>query len=342
MSQASMPLSFLTRRSVIRTLGLGATSVSIPAFAAKARNSVAGGSEWPQKPVKIIVPFAAGGGTDFMARLIAQRLTENLDMEFAVENKAGVGGIYGTDYVFKSANDGYTMLVTPSSLVIKPALYSQLAFDPTKDFQPVMKMASSPIMIAARVGFEPNTAKEFFEYAKKAQGSPILYSTEGVGTVFHMVAEGLKKNQGLMLKHTPFQSGSQAVNAAISGEVALVIDTQKNLSGYIKSGKLKPLLIMSKQRSDTFPNTFAIGELGYPGSIAYNDYKVFFPAQTNIEVVKKLNGELVKILTAPEMKAKLASKGTQVVAGSPSELQASVEREVKRWKQDTASYKIKT
>jgi tripartite-type tricarboxylate transporter receptor subunit TctC len=341
MSHAFLPSDSLNRRLAIRTLALSAASVSLPAWAIKTKPA-AEGSEWPQKPVKIIVPFAAGGGTDFMARLIAQRLTENLDMQFTVENKAGVGGIYGTEYVYKSLNDGYTMLVTPSSFVVKPALYRQLAFDPSKDFQPVMKMASSPIIVAARTSFQPQNAKEFFEYAKKAQSDPILYSTEGAGTVFHMVAEGLKKHQGLMLKHTPFQSGSQAVEAAISGEVSIVIDTQKNLSNYIKSGKLKPLLIMSKQRIDAYPDTYAIGELGHPNSVAYNDYKVFFPAQTPADVVKKLNSELVKILTAPEIKAKLASKGTQVVAGSPAELQTYVEKEVKRWKQDTASYNIKT
>jgi tripartite-type tricarboxylate transporter receptor subunit TctC len=229
MAQAFLSPDSLNRRLALRTLGLSAASVSVPAMANKTKPT-AEGSEWPLKPVRIIVPFAAGGGTDFMARLIAQRLTENLDMQFTVENKAGVGGIYGTEYVYKALNDGYTMLVTPSSLVVKPALYRQLAFDPAKDFQPVMKMASSPIIVAARASFQPQTAKEFFEYAKKAQGDPLLYSTEGAGMVFHMVAEGLKKHQGLMLKHTPFQSGSQAVDAAISGEVSIVIDTQKILA----------------------------------------------------------------------------------------------------------------
>jgi tripartite-type tricarboxylate transporter receptor subunit TctC len=177
-----MPQAFLSpdsfnRRLAIRTLAVSTASVSLPSFANKAKP--AEGSEWPQKPVRIIVPFAAGGGTDFMARLIAQRLTENLDMQFTVENKAGVGGIYGTEYVYKSLNDGYTMLITPSSLVVKPALYRQLAFDPAKDFQPVMKMASSPIIVAARTSFKPQNAKEFFEYALNALEQCFIWLPKG-------------------------------------------------------------------------------------------------------------------------------------------------------------------
>jgi tripartite-type tricarboxylate transporter receptor subunit TctC len=333
--------SLTSRRNAIRQLAVGASWISMPVLAAKPAAS-SGGTDWPNKPVKIVVPFGKGSSTDFMARLVAQRLTENLDAEFLVENKPGAGGVYGSVYVSKAMNDGYTILVTPTSHAVQPALYSNLVFDPIKDFEPVMKMATSPVMIAARADFPAQTAKEFFELAKKISGNPLMYGTEGTGTVFHMIAEGLKRNPGLKLKHSPYRSGAEAIAAAIAGDIPLVIDTPKNLKYYIDSKKLKPLLVMSKQRSAAFPDTYTISELGLPNAVAYNHYKVLLPAQTAPQIISKLNAELVKILTEPEMKAKLASKGTTVNASSPSELQVHVEKEIRRWKQDTASYNMKT
>lgn len=286
---------------------------------------------YPSKLVRMVVPFAPGGGADFVARLLAQRMGENLKQSFIVDNRSGAGGTIGTDTVAKSAPDGYTLLLAPSSHVINPAIYSRLPYNTETDFAPIGLVAGATILLACNASVPATTFKEFVDLVKQPNSKYANYGSAGTGTVFHLITEQLKKAAGLSLQHIPYRGGAPATGAIVRGEVSVLFETAITLTPFIKQGLLRPLVVTSKVRSMLFPEVPTVVEIGMPHLIASNDYALYAPVGTPEPIIRFLNAQMRQAMNATDLKARLYVQGTTVYASSPEELSSYVRREIKRW-----------
>lgn len=287
---------------------------------------------YPTKPVRLVVPFAPGGGADVVGRLLAQRLSDNMKAQFVVVNRSGAGGMIGSEIVAKAPPDGYTLLLAPSSHVVNPAVYTKLPYDTEKAFEPISLIASATVLLAANSKVPAKDLKSFIA-AAKAPGETKLrnYGSAGNGTVFHLVSEQFKRVTQLPLEHIAYRGGAPATAALVSGEVPIVFETAITLQPFIKSGAITPYAVTSKERSPLFPDVPTIVELGYPELAASNDYALYAPAGTPPAIVRQLHQEVVKAANSGDFRARLTGQGTAVVAGTPEELADYVSREIKRW-----------
>jgi tripartite-type tricarboxylate transporter receptor subunit TctC len=287
-------------------------------------------SAYPDRPVKIVVPYPAGGGTDVVARLLAQRLGEKMKQQFIVENRSGAGGTIGTDVVAKAPADGHTLLIVPTSHVINPNVYAKLPYDTRKDFAPVSLLASATIMLAVSSSVPANSVAELVALARP--GGPIAnFGSAGNGTVFHLVGELFKKLAGLQVIHVPYRGGAPVVNALLANEIPLAFETALALGPHVAAGKLRGLVVTQAKRSSATPDVPTAVEAGYPELIADNSYALFAPAGTPPQVLERLAQEVRAAFNDPEIRKKLAEQGAEVVAGSPAELAAYVDREMSKW-----------
>ncbi len=285
---------------------------------------------YPDRPVKIIVPYPAGGGTDVVARLLAQRLTERLKQQFIVENRGGAGGTIGSDVVAKAAADGHTLMVVPTSHVINPSVYAKLPYDTRKDFAPVSLLASASIMLAVNPAVPAKTVAELVALARP--GGPVAnFGSAGNGTVFHLVGELFKKLAGLQVVHVPYRGGAPVVNALLASEIPMAFETTLALGPHVAAGKLRGLAVTQPKRSSALPDVPTTVEAGYPALEADNAYALFAPAGTPPAILEQLAQEARAVFNDPQMKAKLAEQGAEVVASSPAELAAYVDREMAKW-----------
>ena len=285
---------------------------------------------YPDRPVKIVVPYPAGGGTDVVARLLAQRLGEKMKQQFIVENRSGAGGTIGTDVVAKALADGHTLLIVPTSHVINPNVYAKLPYDTRKDFAPVSLLASATIMLAVSPSVPANSVAELVALARP--GGPIAnFGSAGNGTVFHLVGELFKKLAGLQVIHVPYRGGAPVVNALLANEIPLAFETALALGPHVAAGKLRGLVVTQAKRSSATPDVPTAVEAGYPELIADNSYALFAPAGTPLQVLERLAQEVRAAFNDPEIRKKLAEQGAEVVAGSPAELAAYVDREMSKW-----------
>ncbi|WP_422034883.1 tripartite tricarboxylate transporter substrate binding protein [Reyranella sp.] len=300
--------------------------MSLPLVLSASGSAVA----YPDRPVRIIVPYPPGGGTDVVARLLAQRLTERMKQQFIVENRGGAGGTIGTDVVAKAAADGHTLMVVPTSHVINPNVYAKLPYDTRKDFAPVSLLASATIMLAVNPAVPAKTVAELVALARP--GGPVTnFGSAGNGTVFHLVGELFKKLAGLQIVHVPYRGGAPTVNALLANEVPMAFETALALGPHVAAGKLRALAVTQPKRSSAWPDIPTTAEAGYPSLEADNAYALFAPAGTPAVIVERLAQEARAVFTDPDMKAKLAEQGAEVVASSPAELAAYVDREMVKW-----------
>ncbi len=303
-----------------------ATLMSLPLLMPAAGPALA----YPDRPVRIVVPYPPGGGTDVVARLLAQRLTERMKQQFVVENRGGAGGTIGTDVVAKAAADGHTLMVVPTSHVINPSVYARLPYDTRKDFAPVSLLASSTIMLAVNPAVPAKTMAELVALARP--GGPVTnFGSAGNGTVFHLVGELFKKLAGLQIVHVPYRGGAPTVNALLANEVPMAFETALALGPHVAAGKLRGLAVTQAKRSRAWPDIPTTAEAGYPSLEADNAYALFAPASTPPAIVERLAQEARTAFNDPDMKAKLAEQGAEVVASSPAELAAYVDREMAKW-----------
>ena len=285
---------------------------------------------YPDRPVKIVVPYPAGGGTDVVARILAQRLSEKAKQQFIVENRGGAGGTIGTDAVAKAPADGYTLLIVPTSHVINPSVYAKLPYDTRKDFAPVSLLASATIMLAVNPAVPANSMAELVALARP--GGPVAnFGSAGNGTVFHLVGELFKKLAGLQGVHIPYRGGAPVVNALLANEIPMAFETALALGPHVAAGKLRGLAVTQVHRSSAAPTIPTAGEAGYPELIADNSYALFAPAGTPAAIIEQLAQETRAIFQDADIKKKLAEQGAEVVASSPAELGAYVEREMTKW-----------
>ena len=270
----------------------------------------------PAKPIRLIVPFPPGGGTDMIARTVAQKVADQNKWSVIVDNRPGAGGNLGVDAAAKAAPDGYTLVMgQTSNLAINPTLYPRLPYDPLKDLVPVALVSSSPIVVAA--------AK------KQPDGITLGYS--GNGTVAHLAGELAENAAGIKLRHIPYKGAAQAMTDLVSGQIDLYMSSVPTLLGQVRNGKLRPIVVTSLKRSAQLPDTPSLAESGYRGFDAVTWFGVLAPAGTPAAIVQQLNKAINEALKQPEVAEKLRSEGGDVLGGTPEQFDQLLRAEVPRW-----------
>ena len=285
---------------------------------------------YPEKPVKIVVPFAPAGPTDVMARLIAQKLSESLRQQFYVENHPGAGGNIGMMQVAKSTPDGYTILVTSSAFMVNPSLYAKNPFDPFKDFAPVMLAAASPNILVVNADFPAKTVKDLVELIKKEPGK-YNYAMPGAGTTPHLAGELFKLTFKLDLATVPFNGAGPAIQSAVAGHTPVALTALPPTAPQIQAGKLRGLAVTAAKRSSALPDVPTMAEAGVTGQESETMQGIFLPAGAPKEIVNLLNSEIAKAMALPDVKEKCAQLGFEVIANKPDEFAAYIKKEVDKW-----------
>ncbi len=284
---------------------------------------------WPAKPVRIIVPFGAGGGTDIQGRLLSKKFYESMGQTFVIDNRAGAGGMIGAELAAKSPPDGYTLLFTTASLSVNVNLYPKAAFDPLKDLVPVSLVSSTPLVLAIHPAVPAKTVKEFIALAKARKGQ-MNAGSNGSGTTSHLTIEMLKQATGIQVTHVPYKGGGPATTALVGGEVDFIFTTILSVYPQVKAGRLRALAVTTAKRSRTAPELPAMAET-LPGFESDNWYAFFVPAGTPKEIVAKLNAETLKALKSPDVIDYMVKDGADPVGSSPEALAASFRREVEKY-----------
>jgi tripartite-type tricarboxylate transporter receptor subunit TctC len=290
----------------------------------------ASAADYPSRPINIVVPFPAGGSADTLARLIGQKLSESLGQPVVVENKPGAGGNLGTDIVAKAAPDGYTLLLTPSSIAIAPALYTKLPFDPVKDFAPVTLLASIPMVVVVNPEFPPKTLLELIALAKSKPGE-ISYASAGNGSTNHLAVELFKISTGIDMLHVPYRGNPLAIVDVIAGRVPVFFDFVLTGLPHIREGKVRALAVTSAHRSPVLPDVPTVAEAGVPGFEASTWFGVYVPSGTKPAVVEKLNAEILAVLANPAIRERLTALGVDVLAEGPEGLAALTKSDLEKW-----------
>jgi tripartite-type tricarboxylate transporter receptor subunit TctC len=287
---------------------------------------------WPGKPVRFILPFPPGGGTDILGRLIAERLTANLGQPVVTENRGGAGGNVGAEAAAKSAPDGYTIVLVAPSLTISPSLYSKLNYDPVKDFAPVSLVATVPNVMVTNPAVPANTLAEFIRLAKSKPGE-MNFGSGGSGTSNHLAGELFNIVAGVKLVHVPYKGVNLAMNDVLSGRIQLVVIGIPATVPNIKAGKLRALALVAPRRSPVLPDVPTVAEAGLPNFEVTTWYGILAPAGTPKAIVVRLNAELAKIMHSPELKDRLDALATDPVTSTPEEFAGLIKREIVKWRE---------
>ena len=302
----------------------------VVALVALAFPAMALAQPWPTKPVKIVVPFAAGGATDVVARLLAQKLSETWGQSVLVENRAGAGGNIGADAVAKSAPDGYTLLMTSGSIVTaNQHMYKAMTYDPARDLVGITNVATGPQVIAVANTVPAKDLREFIAYAK-ANPKKVNFGSAGIGTQTHLAAENFAFSAGLELTHVPYKGESAAITDLVGGQIHLVTPNFGAAIGQIRDGRIRALAITSRERNPQLPDLPSASEV-LPGFENAGWFGLMAPAGTPNEVIDKIYRDSARILLSEEFRGKLAQQGMVPVANSPSEFAAAIREESNRW-----------
>lgn len=286
---------------------------------------------FPNKPIKFIVPYAAGGATDTTARLVSKELTAILGQPVIVENKAGAGGNIGTDYVAKSTPDGYTMLLAYTGpMAINPSLYDSLPFKPQQDFAPVTLLAQAPQILGVHPSIPATTVDELVAYAK-ANPTALFFGSSGNGGADHLAGELFKMRTGAQITHVPYKGGAPALADLVAGRTQLQFMTIPASIGHIQAGRIRPLAILAKERYPLFPDVPTISEAGVKNYDVNNWYGVVVAVGTPEPIVNKLNNALIKALRSNEVQTRFSGLGLVPVSNTPKEFQNFIAAESARW-----------
>jgi tripartite-type tricarboxylate transporter receptor subunit TctC len=311
-------MTTLSRRT---TLGLIASSLAAPALAQ---------TDYPNRPVTVIVPQAAGGANDIIGRLVSEKLSEVLGQRFVVENRAGAGGNLGSQAAARATPDGYTLLVTISaSQAINPALYARTGFDPVKDFAPISMLGTVPNVLVVHPAFEAKSVADLIRMAREKPGF-YHYASAGNGTLNHLVGEMLKSRAGIDLKHIPYRGIAPALSDVIAGHVPISFANLPAAISQIQAGTVRALGVSTLKRNSFVPEVPTIAET-VPGFDAELWIAIYAIAGTPQPIVDKLVAATHRAMTAPEIKAKFAQQGAEVVTSTPAELAAKLEADMKTW-----------
>ncbi|WP_256856594.1 tripartite tricarboxylate transporter substrate binding protein [Variovorax sp. KK3] len=312
-----------TRRSALM-LGLAA-GLALGGFA-----GLVHAQAYPARPIKLVVPFPAGGGTDIVARKLAEHLREELGQPVIVDNKAGASGNIGADSVARSAPDGYTLMLTSAPFAIAPAVFKNPSFDPVKDFTPVAQIASVPLLVVTRAESPLRSIADLVAVAKK-DGNAISYATFGNGAPPHLVGERMKSLGGFGMTHVPYKGGQAALPDILSGQIGVAIMDVVSMTPLIKAGRLRALAITGPVRSPAFPDLPTLSQAGIPfDTVGW--YAVFGPAGMDAAVTARLNGALNKVMARPDMRSLLIDSGSMPVEPqTPAQWAAAFKDNVQVW-----------
>jgi tripartite-type tricarboxylate transporter receptor subunit TctC len=292
--------------------------------------SAAWSQAYPVKAVHLIVAFPAGGGIDTVTRLLGPKLTEALGQQMIIENRVGASGNIGTDYVAKSAPDGYIVLMAYASHASNAALFEKLPFDTVKDFQPVSMIGAVPHVILVNPSLPVKTVPELIRLAKARPGD-ITYSSPGNGTPLHLAAELFKVTSRIELRHVPYKGASPAMVSTMSGETQLTITTTVVAAPLVNAGRLRAIAVASEKRVATFPALPTVAESGIKGTESNSWYGMLLPAGAARPIVERLHGALLKALSAPDIKQKFAEQSVEISGNKPEEFDKVIRDDIAKW-----------
>ena len=290
----------------------------------------AGAQTYPSKPIRMIVPFAPGGGTDILARIIGQQLADAWGQAVNVENRAGASGNLGTELVARSVPDGHTLVMAINTHAVNASLYSKLPFDPVKDFAPVILTATTANILVVHPSVAANSVQELIALAK-AQPGKLNYASGGSGTTSHLAAELFKTMAGVEMVHVPYKGGGAAYTDLISGQVQLYFVGIPGTLQYLKAGRLRALGVTTPRRSPAAPETPTIAESGLPGFSATTWWGILAPAGTPQPIIARIDFEVARSLKLPEVRARLDAQGFEPVASTPESFGAFMRSEIELW-----------
>jgi tripartite-type tricarboxylate transporter receptor subunit TctC len=289
----------------------------------------AAAQDYPKRPIELVVPFVAGGTTDNIARLMAQRFSESWGQTVVVNNRAGGGSTIGTNAVAKAPPDGHTLLVTTIGFAINAGL-QKLPYDPIGDFTPIAELASLPLVLVVHASVPATNLQEFIALAKSKPGG-WDYASSGTGTSPHLAAEMFKSMAGIELVHVPFKGNAEAMNSLMGGHVKIYFALVPAVLQHIKTGALRAIAVTTEERLPYLPDVPTIAELGFPGYEISSWQGVFAPAGTPKDVVGKINGELVRMLNVPEIRRRILQEGADPVGSTPDAFATRVKNEITKW-----------
>lgn len=293
-------------------------------------SSAATAQEFPSRPIKLVVPWAAGGGIDNLARVVGEKLAENLAQPVVIENRPGAASSVGTSFVGKTPPDGYTLIFSNTTHSINATLYRNLPYDSVKDFAPVMLMASSMAVLVVHPSFPAQSAKDLIAMAKSKPGT-IDYGSAGNGSIQHLAGELFKSMAGVDLVHVPYKAGSTVVTDLIGKRVSVYFPPIPQIYPMLSSGRLRPIAVTGVQRSPLLADVPTMSESGLPGFDVVDWYGIQAPAGTSPEIVARLNAEFTRILNVPEMKERLRLRGYEVAGGTPEQFSQLIQADIKKW-----------
>jgi tripartite-type tricarboxylate transporter receptor subunit TctC len=300
--------------------------------ASAAAHAAAPAAHYPTKPVRLVVPFPPGASSDIVGRLIGQKLAEQMGEQVVPDNRAGAGGNLGIGHAAKSAPDGYTMVIATASIAVSPSLYAKLGYDPIKDLAPIARLTSIPNVLLVHPSVPAKNLRQFIELARANPGK-LNFGSGGAGTTNHLANELLKHLEKINLVHVPYKGVTQAMVAMMGGEVDEVVMPVSTALTHIRSGKVRPLAVLTEQRIAALPDVPTGIEAGVPGFTMPLWYGMFAPAGTPREIVSRLSHELVKALESPDLRAKLTALGVDPWPGTADELAELLRTEIDRYGQ---------
>lgn len=326
-----MPHRALTAAASRRLIGIAAATLL--AGATLMAHSTASAQAYPSRPIKLIVPFPAGGGTDLIAREVANKVAVANGWSIVIDNKPGSGGNLGVDAAAKAPADGYTLVLgQTSNLAINPTLYAKLPYNPEKDLTPIVEVASAPLVLVVAADSPYKTLADVVA-AAKARPESLNYASSGSGTVAHLATEMFQKTAAIKFTHVPYKGAAQGSTDLIGGQIQMYMSSVPTLIGYIKNGKMRAIAVTSPKRTADLPSVPTIAESGFKGFEAVTWFGVAGPAGLPKDVVAKLNGAFNKALQDPEVKKKLASQGAETLGGTPEQFAKLIHEDIGRWGQ---------
>jgi tripartite-type tricarboxylate transporter receptor subunit TctC len=316
------PSTMTSRRTLLASAATAAAASFAPVAFAQA---------YPTKPIRVVVPFPPGGGTDIIAREVTQKIAANTGWSIVIDNKPGSGGNLGIDSVAKSPADGYNIgLGQTSNLAINPTLYGKMPYDSVKDLAPIGLVASAALVLVVGADSPLKTLADLLA-AAKANPGVVNYATSGNGTVAHLSGELLQRSANIKLTHIPYKGASQAATDVIGGRVQVYISSVPTLIGQIRSGKMRALAVTSTKRVDDLPDVPTVAESGFRGFDAVTWFGFVAPTGVDKDIITRLNAELAKALQAPDVRKKLGDQGADVLGGPPDQLGKLVRDDLARW-----------
>ncbi|MCC6870383.1 MAG: tripartite tricarboxylate transporter substrate binding protein [Burkholderiales bacterium] len=326
---------------MLRTLSLLCLVASTLALGPSVANAQGSVQDFPSHPMRIIVPFAPGGSTDVMARMVAEGLATRLHQQAVVENKAGAGGNIGADLVAKAAPDGYTLVMgSIGTHATNSLIYPQMPYDTVKDFVPVTQVARVTLVLVVHPSLPVQSVKELIALVKSEPGK-FNYASGGIGASQHLAAELFKYMTGTSMAHVPYKGSAGALSDLLGGRVTIMFADLPLVLAHIQQGKLRALAVGDAKRSPALPDVPTVAEAGVPNFEATAWYGLFAPAQTPAPIVAKLQSEVAAILKQPDVRKRMTELGATPIGSTPQEFQAFQAAEIKRWKEVVDSAKIR-